>query len=260
MAKSSGVLSPTALARLNGLVTRSERKSGVRLEIGFVRGDGISVPPLVGLFRGERGHQVGRGGEVRLKLWLSLALLAAKSPYVIRQPMPTRVWAETLGLPDPDGRGSRRIADAIGWLDDHGFVTATRRQGRAAGLEVIYPNPAKAHRASKGRWVVAPVQLWSQGWIVTLSGAALVVLLDMIELTNAGKVAAPRSLDLARKLEYGLSDDTWGRATQELEDVGLLTVGSWVTEENFVRRRRNTYVFENQVLDHGPAAAFPLNP
>jgi hypothetical protein len=44
------------------------------------------------------------GGNDRLKLWLTMALLATKKPYEIK-PISGRTWASALGLPDADNQG-----------------------------------------------------------------------------------------------------------------------------------------------------------
>jgi hypothetical protein len=41
----------------------------------------------------------GRGGEVRLKLYFCLTLIATKPPHKIRERTPARTWAEMLALP-----------------------------------------------------------------------------------------------------------------------------------------------------------------
>ena len=41
----------------------------------------------------------GRGGEVRLKLYFCLTLIATKPPHKIRERTPARTWAEMPALP-----------------------------------------------------------------------------------------------------------------------------------------------------------------
>ena len=85
---------------LDRLIARSQRHSGARLPSTFARsqGDGV-VPPLADLIHG------GRGGEVRLKLYVSIVLLAGSMkahPQFGRNTIvdvsgPT--WARILALP-----------------------------------------------------------------------------------------------------------------------------------------------------------------
>src|SRR4051794_7069501 len=90
---------------LERAVDRSRRVTGVQLPIGFICRDpeDTSPAPLVRMVQG------GRGGAVRLKLYLCLNLVATKSPHTIRDPIPGRVWASMLALPDAEGRGARRV-------------------------------------------------------------------------------------------------------------------------------------------------------
>src|SRR5688500_8111034 len=74
----------------------------------------VGPPPLALLMRG------GRGGEVRLKLLLSLLWVGAKPPHDVT--FPSRAWAHLIGLADPDTNGARRIREAIDWLTHHRFL------------------------------------------------------------------------------------------------------------------------------------------
>ena len=58
------------------------------------------------------------------KLYLALLWMAANPPYDVT--FPARAWAELLGLPNPEGKGDRRVRDAIDWLADQGLITVTR--------------------------------------------------------------------------------------------------------------------------------------
>jgi len=61
-------------SKVQRLVDISKRKSGIQLPISFVR-DKSETPPLAQMLRG------GRGGAVRLKLYLTFDLLAAAAPH-----------------------------------------------------------------------------------------------------------------------------------------------------------------------------------
>src|SRR4051812_10693607 len=106
---------------LRRAVERSKRTSGVQLDLRFTRRGIYSSkpPPLAQLLRG------GRGGEVRIKLYLCLNLIATARPYRLIG-MPARVWAEAIGLPDPSGNGARRIADALDSLSDSKLIHIDR--------------------------------------------------------------------------------------------------------------------------------------
>src|SRR6266849_395513 len=93
--------SDETLRMLRWLAGRSKRSTGVQLAKSFVRRKETSdpPPPLALLLRG------GQGGEVRLKLYLTMSLLAVSAPYDIK-PIPARSWAEALGLDDPERNGA----------------------------------------------------------------------------------------------------------------------------------------------------------
>lgn len=229
--------------------------TGVSLPIEFLRSeqDPPAATPLARLLRG------GQGGEVRLKLYLCLSLLATAPPYDIREPIRAGVWAETLGLPDPDGKGSRRITNALTWLDANGYIKLHRRPGMPSTVTLLDPRGGGGEYVGverAQRWVRAPLALWGREWIVDLSGSALALLLVLLELQ--GGATKPRYLETGRHAQYGLSEDTWTRATAELRDGHrLLAVGRVVTGRNMeMRRNRNTYWLDLDALaaDRRPAA------
>jgi hypothetical protein len=79
---------------------------------------GDQPPPLARMVRG------GRGGSVRIRLYLSMLLVGRWPPHSTE--FKASAWARLLGLPDPLGNGARRITDAISWLHDHEFLVAHR--------------------------------------------------------------------------------------------------------------------------------------
>ncbi len=188
----------------------------------------------------------GQGGAVRLKLYLSALYIASREPH--QTDYPSRAWAELLDLSEPDGNGARRIGDAIHWLEAHRFVRVRKRRGSPTIIFLMddggsgrpYKHPADLKR----RYVQLPSGFWSSGWIGALSGAALwmlLVLLDMRPYPDQGRPVwvSPR---LASE-RYTLSPDTWTRARKELEGYGLIQVTRQpIGETDFDwRRRRNSY-------------------
>jgi hypothetical protein len=239
-------------------VTRSKRRTGVQLPIGFVR-DLQSEPQSTPLARLIQG---GRGGEVRLKLYLSLSLLATAAPYDIGQPIPSSWWAHALGLPDPERLGARRVSDALDWLDRNEYLELRRRPGYPSSVTLLDPRGGGGRYRSRvdareTRWIVVPLDLWRQEWIVVLSGSGLALLLVLMELTG-GRTTKPVSLETGRHPQYGLSEDTWRRASKELVDLKLLTVGR-ITEEGELgmRRTRNTYRLRLDRLAELPLGEVP---
>lgn len=196
-------VSDEAVRRLGVLVSRSRRTAGARFEVGFVRREiSGSSPPLARLLR---------GGEVRLKLFLVLALKATRSPYEIKELEQSSWLAVALGLDDPHVNGARRVNSALRWLASNGFI---ERQGRQ--IKVLYPASTNA----TARYVKVPVELWSEGWLVSLSSAAIAVLIVLREVTGG---RGPSVIAGSRKDQYELSDETWAKGIEELERAGLGT-------------------------------------
>ena len=100
-----------AITLLARAVERSHRVHYVPYSRTFVRSlpampDFIPpTPPLARLIQG------GRGGEVRLKLYLLLTLIATRYPYDIRNPQTPATLARTLDL--APATGSRRVTSNI---------------------------------------------------------------------------------------------------------------------------------------------------
>jgi hypothetical protein len=193
----------------------------------------------------------GRGGEVRLKLYLCLYLLAAHPPYNIVS-IPSRAWAEALALPDPAGRGARRVADALVWLQAGKMIKLERRQGAAPTVTLLDPiGDGTRFARPRSPYVRLPLGFWSQQWITGLSASAVSLLIVLLDLQGGKKRrATPQSLATGQRLRYGLSDDTWTRASKELTNAGLLTVKRVPQGRDFDwRRMRNAYLINIDKLD-----------
>jgi hypothetical protein len=155
----------------------------------------------------------GQGGEVRLKLYLTMSLLAVGPPFDIK-PIPARSWAAALDIDGPAHNGARRVSDAIGWLVEHKLLLAERRQGAPGTVRLLsqdgtggpYTRPTPS-----ARYVRLPLGIWDEGWIVRLSGTALALLIVLLDLQGgrAGTTmdivgTGPPSLRLvARHLDQG---------------------------------------------------------
>jgi hypothetical protein len=231
---------------LRALVRRSQRSTGVPLAEPFIRREDASdpPPPLARLLRG------GQGGEVRLKLYLTMSLLAVSPPFDIG-PIPARSWAEALGFDDPGRNGARRVSDAIDWLAGHKFLVAERRQGTPGsvrllsqdGLGGLYKRPTPS-----GRYVRLPLGLWDDGWIVRLSGTALALLIVLLDLQ--GGRAQPQWISPApARRRYDLSPDTWTKGLKELNALDLVSVSRRTQGDIFdYRRMRNAYWIDEEKL------------
>lgn len=218
--------------------------------------------PLAEALRG------GRGGVVRLKLELSFLWFAAKPPHDLAYP--ARAWATLLDLPDPAGRGARRINEAILWLEKRKLIQVESRAGHPnivtllseAGTGEPYELPGAAYSrlrnkkpasvADEHRYFQLPNELWTNGWIPVLSGAAIAMLLVLYaELGNK----EPETADLwfspsHAEQRYGLSEDTRSKGLRELRAANLITARRQsIAPDTFdFQRLRNVYRLNPQRL------------
>jgi hypothetical protein len=196
----------------------------------------------------------GQGGAVRLKLYLCMILIASKPPHDIRA-IPARAWAEALALPEPQSLGARRIGDAIRWLDNEKLIAVERRQG-AAPTVILLDSLGTGDRYSRPvrRYVSLPLGFWRQQWITVLSGSAVALLIILLDLQGGRRSPAQApSLATDQRRRYGLSDDTWTRATHELADHELLIIRRAAHGRDFDwKRMRNTYWVRKERLDQLP--------
>ena len=227
---------PDAARLLKLLVDRSKRDEAVQLAVSFVRGTQGKPAAWALMLRG--------GGEVRMKVYLTIVLLAVGAPYRIRTFAGPTV-AEALGLPDPSVTGARRVTDALRWLDEHNYIRLDRRPGTPAAVTLLAQDlTAEAYeRAKPGpRYVKIPLGLWRQQWITALSGTGLALLVVLLDLQGGRTDRRPPYLSSQLRAKYSLSPDTWTRGRHELERAGLLEVGRTPQGPDFdYRRMRNTY-------------------
>lgn len=178
---------------------------------------------------------------MRLALYLTLVMRATRKPYTLSA-TPAASYARLLGLDEPTTLGARRISDAMKWLVKEKLIAVDKSQrGHAPMITILNPEGGGGERPERAaRWITIPIEMWSQGWIAFLSGRALALYVVLRELTGGRDGGA--SADSHRKLEYGISDDTWARAREELEECGLLVVDQVTDVVEFGQTRvRNRY-------------------
>ncbi|WP_404352319.1 hypothetical protein LG324_05250 [Phycicoccus jejuensis] len=221
-----------ALDVLRSAVERSKRHSTVQLPIDFVRDPSEGDTPL---------HQIGsdgRGQGLRLKLYLSMVMLATKEPRQLR-PYPASAYATMLSIPDPAGQGARRVNQAQRWLRDAGFIQRVEN-GTHPPHVTILPLPELGDWG--GRWITLPLDLWSNGWIHVMSGRALSIYVVLRELTGGRPDGS--AADGRRKRQYCLSDETWARGAKDLQEIGLLRVMRIVDATDPFARRQPRLKYE----------------
>ncbi len=233
------------LRKLRLVADRSKRISSVRFPVEFVREQVTGErPPLARLVR---------AGEVRLKLHLTLALMATRQPYELREPPAAYWFASMLGLSNHETSGARRVGDALAWLEREHFIERTPRPGKTSKIKLLHHGSTSA---AGGRYLQAPLDLWKQGWLLALPARAIGLYLVLKEATG-GRADHDAMLSGTRKAQYYLSDETWARGAKDLEDAGLLHV-----EETFARasskdeyepkRRRLRYTLLDSVIASPP--------
>ncbi|MFC1431363.1 hypothetical protein ACEZDB_11980 [Streptacidiphilus sp. N1-3] len=250
-----------ALRAAESAGNRARKRAQIRYR--FVERENIEepVPPMARLLRG------GRGGQVRLKLYLSFLWMQTED---LGTPLgyPARAWATLFDLPDPSKAGARRITDAQSWLEEQGFVGVAARPGSGnlitllddSGNREPYVVPGAAanrERAEKGkslqnRYIQLPGTFWTNGHITVLSGAAIAMLLALLCEKGASEEGTGMWFspsDAERR--FALSEDTRSKGLRELSEAGLVTTRRRpVNPTDFdVRRMRNVHDLRLERLD-----------
>lgn len=187
------------------------------------------------------------GGGVPLKLYLGLLWLCSSEPFTSE--IRAARWAGLLGLPDPQGQGKRRVAEALTLLSKLNLVVKHERPGGVSVIELLdesgglnrkgearhYTRPYDAAQAAKStrrvrgsrysNWYFKiPAKLWTdKAEIQQMSTSALTMLLAYLS------EAKPNQPDVwwstsAFENRYGLSPAMRTRGTNELVERGLLSV------------------------------------
>ncbi|MCV7719759.1 hypothetical protein M3C89_010780 [Micrococcus luteus] len=226
-----------ALDHLQRAIDRARRKSSVRLPEEFARDrhGKNPTPPLAQMLKGG-GHQ--------LHTYLSILMKATKAPHETK--VGTAELAEMLYPEGANGSNKRKIASEIRRLEGPTLpmLQVQREAGRVPTVTVLHPN-GSGEQWDAARlpspYITLPIELWKNGWILVLSPRALGMFIILRELTNGRSDRNAAWVDPIRKKQYGLSNDTWTRATAELQQVGLLTIEQKVASFYGEPRRRNIY-------------------
>lgn len=208
-----------ALDVLKGAATKAKRSGYVPFPPAFVIADeGADRPPSL-----ARMVQGGRGGAVRLKMYLCITMMATSEPFDLRKPPGPNGWTQMLAL-DPK-HGPRQVARNLKWLADRHFIELGERWGLPATIKLLSAaGDSKEYTQPRvqGRYVGMPVEFWTRGWLLELSPTAVALLFVLREAL--GGHSKPAYIATAKRDRYGLSHHTWTEARKELERQGLLTV------------------------------------
>lgn len=202
------------------------------------------------------GSGGGRGGNVRIKLYLSLLWVAAREPYSTVRP--ARFWAALIGLDDPEDKGARRIRSALGDLKLANLVSVTKRGGSASeilllketgsgepytvpGLTGIGSAPIQATRPE--RYFRVPESFWTYGWVEKLTSPAIAMLLILLaEGAHDGRSSWFSPATSSKR--YGISTSTRKTGLNELVRLGLVevdTAPALAAVVSSIRKPRNVY-------------------
>lgn len=262
-------MQPPAAALDRARQAARRTRAAAQLRTAFIaRADpadpGGPVPPLAGMLRG------GRGGQVRLKLYLSFLWFQTDGSRTVPLAYPSQVWAELIGL--QGDTGTRRVNEAQRWLEKHNFITIEARPGHANRVTVLeetgtgtpYTPPGHAANRLRGTaagqshlYVQLPRELWTSGCMSVITGAGLAFLLVLLDQYGPGKIPDPAPpVWFSPRIfgdYYALSEDTRAKGMNDLRDLGLVTVRRIpVNPDDFdLERIRNTYTLNVSAL--GPA-------
>ncbi len=215
------------------------------------------VPPMTQMLNGDSG---GRGGEVRLKLYLSLLWASPGGDH--DTDFGAVDWAQLLGLPQYSTNGKRRIYQALQWLEDHQFVARHQRPGKPAVVTVLhesgtrtpYTKPSDgpesggvpSYRRIQSTW-------WTNGWIAGLSGRAL--MFWMVLMDESGNESRQKEVWLSQSQKtqkYGISPYMSQRALHEQTHHGLIRTRRKMRSEAFgVKTSRTEISLSSQRLSRG---------
>jgi hypothetical protein len=210
----------------------------------------------------------GRGGHVRLKLYLSYLWMQTHDQGV---PLayPAQVWAQLLDLARPDEAGARRIHEAQTWLERNGFITVQAQPGHANRVTVLnetgnkepYTPPGAAARALRDHpsglrhlYVQIPETFWTSGYLALITGAGLALYLILLDQYGPGQISdQPHPVWFSPKTfaqRYALSEDTRAKGINDLRDLGLVTVQRQpINPDDFdLERLRNVYTLQPAIL------------
>ena len=244
------------------LAGRVGRKSVAVRSSFIVSMDPETPPPMTLMMRG------GRGGEVKLKLLLSMLWIAVKEPYDVTQS--ARVWAELIGLDEPETRGAARVNAAVRRLVEGDFLEVEKRPGQSSrlilreetGRGAPYTHPGSHWEKREGmplpknapRYTQLPTGIWTEGWIATLEAPAIAMLLVLLEQTRGKNYDGLWFSPSVAAKRYGLSETTRRKGIDELSKFGIIAVDRVAVGRGTLSeiRRRNTYSIDLARLSERP--------
>ncbi|MGX4711443.1 hypothetical protein KI427_18490 [Rhodococcus ruber] len=215
------------------------------------------IAPLAQIYSG------GRSGVVAVKLYLALLWRCSTAPFSTDKP--ARAWATLLDLEDPEGKGARRVKDAMRTLESAQLISLTAQPGYpnivtlrdesgsgasyglpSTGYSFAMANNANPDQRAAQMYFKVPGKLWTQGYMQALSGPGLAMLLILLaEKGGEGERVWFSTSEFPTR--YNISAQTRSNGTKELQKLELLRVereslSSGARPTAFdTQRRRNVY-------------------
>lgn len=272
-----GGVSTASLDRADEIQDGAGKRISAPVRKWFVRSRDGEAPMLSVLYSGSGGG--GRSGFVSIKVLLSLIWKTSKPPFETVMTAPA--LAELLDLPDPAVKGARRVRDALKALAAANLIRLVPQPGTSPLIQLLnetgsgadYSLPStsyiRSQRAKPNQesatdpnlYFQLPAELWTEGFLQTLKGPGLVMLLILLaEQANKRPVWFAGSEFLDR---YRISPSTRTKGTKELVDLGMLTVTSvalpatWGGSTFEQQRRRYEYRLKGVInqLPNGDGAS-----
>ena len=233
------------------------RDCPVRTEFVRRRSERDAVPPMLTML----GSGGGRGGDVRLKLYLSLLWASPGGTHDTE--FVATDWAQLLGLPQFATKGKRRVYEALSWLTAQGFIEKQERPGLPSRVTVLHesgsggPYCKPSSQASKGgepTYRRLQSAWWTNAWMAAMSGRALAFwLILMDESNNDAKTDAVWLSESQTSSKYAVSPYLRQRAMRELKHFDLITTRRQFTREAFgVTSSRTRISLHLDALDQSP--------
>ncbi|WP_419915882.1 hypothetical protein [Candidatus Poriferisodalis sp.] len=187
------------------------------------------------------GSGGGRGGDVRLKLYLSLLWASPGGEHDTK--FVATDWAQLLGLPQFATKGKRRVYEALSWLAAQGFIEKEERPGLPSRVTVLhesgsgerYSKPSsQAAKGGEPTYRRLQSAWWTKAWMAATSGRALAFwLILMDESNNDAKTDAVWLSESQTSSKYAVSPYLRQRAMRELKHFDLITTRRQFTREAF---------------------------
>lgn len=209
---------------------RSGRGTPVRDSFFVATGEGREGThhPLSSLMNSRSGSGGGRGGKTRVLLYLALLWVASGNDHSTTRP--AWFWADLLGLPDPNGAGSRVIRSNWDELEHRGYVAIERAEasGDTPTIRALREDGSgEAYTIPTGRpgdtYRRIPESAWRTLFHTAhLTGPGLVMYL--VALRSFGQIGnAPLTFPRAYfQREYGMGESTRKAGLRNLVDLGVL--------------------------------------